>query len=100
MPPGTTPVLAPDRGGQEACSAEEDARLRTRIERIIRSVNSELAPHQRIDAWRMWPERDFPRTHLLKVRRDPIREWVGADIPLAVRQERHHASTKTIATAT
>jgi long-chain acyl-CoA synthetase len=89
MPPGTTPMLAPDRGGQEPRTVEEDARVRDEIERIIREANDELAVHQRIDGWRMWPERDFPRTHLLKVRRDPIREWAGADVPLAVREDQH-----------
>ncbi|MGD8486116.1 MAG: AMP-binding protein [Chloroflexota bacterium] len=87
MPPGTMPMLAPDRGGQEPRSAEEEARARHEIERIVDAANDELAVHQRIDAWRMWPERDFPRTHLLKVRRDPIREWAGADVPLAVRED-------------
>ncbi len=91
MPPGTTPMLAPDRGGQQPRSAEEDACVRDEIERIIGVVNEELAAHQRIDGWRMWPERDFPRTHLLKVRRDPIREWAGVDVPLAVRE--HHLQT-------
>ena len=91
MPPGTMPVLAPDRGGQEPRTAVEDAHVRARIERIIQTANRELAPHQRLDAWRMWPERDFPRTHLLKVRRDPIREWAEADVPLAVREEQQQA---------
>ena len=84
MPPGTMPRLAPDRGGQEPRSAGEDERVRAEIERIVRAVNSELVAHHRIDAWRMWPEPDFPRTHLLKVRRGPIHEWVQADVPLAV----------------
>jgi len=84
MPPGTMPKLAPDRGGQEARSAEEDKRVRAEIERIVRAANGELATHQRIDAWRMWPEPDFPRTHLLKIRRGPIQEWARADVPLAV----------------
>ena len=85
MPPGTMPMLGPDRGGQSPRSPEEDMRVRSEVERIIHTVNRDLAPHQRIDAWRMWPERDFPRTHLLKVRRGPIREWAAADVPLAVR---------------
>ncbi len=84
MPPGTTPMLSPDRGGQEPRTADEDAHARDEIERIIRVANSELAAHQRIDAWRMWPERDFPRTHLLKIRRAPVHEWTRADIPLAM----------------
>ena len=84
MPPGTMPMLGPDRGGQAPRSPEEEERVCAKVERIIRMTNSELATHQRIDAWRMWPERDFPRTHLLKVRRDPIRRWAGVDVPLVV----------------
>jgi len=84
MPPGTLPMLTPDRGGQEPRSREEEARVSAEIERIIRSANRDLATHQRVDSWRMWPERDFPRTHLLKVRRDPIRQWIRADVPLVV----------------
>ena len=85
MPPGTMPKLAPDRGGQEARSVEEDERASVEIERVVRAANAELAVHQRIDAWRMWPEPDFPRTHLLKVKRGPIHEWARAHVPLAVR---------------
>jgi long-chain acyl-CoA synthetase len=95
MPPGTAPMLAPDRGGQAPRTAEEDARVRGEIERIIRATNGELAVHQRIDGWRMWPEPDFPRTHLLKVRRDPVREWAGAEVSLAVREDRLGAASAT-----
>ena len=44
-----------------------------------------LGTHQRIDAWRLWPEPDFPRTHTLKIRRDDVRAWAAVDIPLQVR---------------
>ncbi len=70
LPPGTQPIIAPGRGGQEARDAEQDAAVRADIDRIVKQVNSELGIHQRIDAWRLWPEPDFPRTHTLKVRRD------------------------------
>ena len=86
MPPGTTPMVAPGRGGQAERSDEEDAAVGERITAIVKAVNAELAAHQRIDAWRMWPEPDFPRTHLLKVRRNPVREWAQADVPLPVRE--------------
>jgi hypothetical protein len=43
--------------------------------------------HQRIAAWRFWPEGDFPRTHTLKVKRDPVRERIGGEAPLQVREE-------------
>jgi long-chain acyl-CoA synthetase len=87
MPPGTLPVLASGRGGQATRTPDEDAAVQAEIDRIVRVANTDLSVHQRIDAWRMWPEPDFPRTHLLKVRRDPIRQWAQADIPLAVKEE-------------
>jgi long-chain acyl-CoA synthetase len=87
LPPGTMPIIAPGRGGQEARTPDEDIRVRTDIERIVRSANAELSTHQRIDAWRLWPEPDFPRTHTLKIRRDAVREWASADIPLQVRED-------------
>ena len=61
--------------------------MRKDIERIVKAVNGDLSIHQRIDAWRLWPEPDFPRTHTLKVRRDAIREWAASDIPIQVRDE-------------
>lgn len=88
MPPGTTPVVAPGRGGQATRSEAEAEAIKARISAIVRTVNAQLAPHQRLDGWRLWPEPDFPRTHMLKVRRDPVRTWAAADVPLAVLEER------------
>jgi long-chain acyl-CoA synthetase len=88
MPPGTLPMLAPGRGGQEARDEAQDAQVRAEIERIIRATNAELSSHQKLDGWRLWPEPDFPRTHTLKIKRDLVREWAAADIPLAVREGR------------
>lgn len=88
MPPGTTPVVAPGRGGQAARTTAEDEAVRTRITAMVKAVNAQLAAHQRLAGWRMWPEPDFPRTHMLKIRRDAIREWAEADVPLAVREGR------------
>ncbi len=88
MPPGTIPLVAPGRGGQSERSGLEEATARSSIAAIVKAVNAELAPHQRLAGWRMWPEPDFPRTHMLKVRRDAVREWAEADVPLAVREER------------
>ncbi len=87
MPPGTMPLLAPGRGGQGPRTADEEVEARARIDAIVRAANADLAPHQRIDGWRLWPEPDFPRTYMLKIRRDPVREWAGAAVPLAVREE-------------
>lgn len=41
----------------------------------VRRANATLAPHQRIRAWRRWPEDEFPRTHTLKIRRTPVAAW-------------------------
>jgi long-chain acyl-CoA synthetase len=49
------------------------------VDAAVRAANSKLGPQQRIAAWRLWPEDDFPRTHTLKIRRDPVREWAGGE---------------------
>ena len=45
------------------------------VDAAVKSANASLGPQQRIAAWRLWPEDDFPRTHTLKIRRDPVRQW-------------------------
>jgi long-chain acyl-CoA synthetase len=87
MPPGTTAVMTAGRGGQEPRSEAKERVVRAAIDGIVKAVNAELPPHARIDSWRMWPEPDFPRTHTLKVRRDAVREWIGADVPLEMRDD-------------
>ncbi|MBI3751176.1 MAG: AMP-binding protein [Chloroflexi bacterium] len=59
--------------------------LRRTIDVTVKEANSHLGPNQRIAAWRLWPEADFPRTHTLKVKRDRIRSWAAVDVPLEVR---------------
>ena len=63
--------------------ADAAARKST-VDAAVRSANATLGPNQRVAGWRIWPDDDFPRTHTLKVRRDPIRGWAtdgaeGAD---------------------
>ncbi len=41
----------------------------------MREAKSKLAPHQRLKNWKRWPEADFPRTHTLKIRREPVKTW-------------------------
>jgi long-chain acyl-CoA synthetase len=53
----------------------------------VKAANANLAQHQRLSAFRFWPEDDFPRTHTLKVKRDVIRRWAVLDEPLPVRDE-------------
>jgi long-chain acyl-CoA synthetase len=67
-----------------ALEHEEPASTKTRIETAIKAANATLGPNQRIVGWRLWPEPDYPRTHTLKIKRDPIRRWASSDAPLPV----------------
>jgi hypothetical protein len=49
------------------------------MDAALRAANAGLGPQQRIAGWRLWPEDDFPRTHTLKIRRDPIRAWIDGE---------------------
>jgi long-chain acyl-CoA synthetase len=40
----------------------------------IQQVNRQLAPHQQIRSYTIWPDTDFPRTHTLKVKRPEVQE--------------------------
>jgi hypothetical protein len=66
---------------------EPTPEMRSTVEAQIRAANHTLAVHQRVVAWRFWPEVDFPRTHTFKVKRDTVRAWVVLDEPLPVREE-------------
>jgi long-chain acyl-CoA synthetase len=59
--------------------------LRERVDAAVRAANGSLGPNQRIAAWRLWSEEDFPRTHTLKIKRDPVRRWAAAGSPPVVR---------------
>jgi long-chain acyl-CoA synthetase len=74
-------VLETDPGRIEAIvlalDGEEAADTKARIDSAVKAANGALGPNQRIAGWRMWPDEDFPRTHTLKIKRDPIRRWVA-----------------------
>ncbi len=84
LPPGSVTILRADQ--QADNDREVDDALRAEIEAIVNAANADLSMHQRIAGWRLWPERDFPRTHTLKVRRNDIRAWAGDDVALKVRE--------------
>ena len=63
---------------------EDPAAFRARIAAAVKTANASLGPNQRIAGWRAWPGEDFPRTHTLKVKRDPVRRWAASDAPLPV----------------
>jgi long-chain acyl-CoA synthetase len=60
--------------------------VRESIQAGIKAANANLAAHQRVAGFRIWPEDDLPRTHTLKVRRDVVRRWAAVDEPLPVRE--------------
>jgi len=62
------------RNGRPTDEAE-----RAIVEAAVRAANATLGPQQRIAGWRFWPDADFPRTHTLKIRRDPIRDWIRGE---------------------
>jgi long-chain acyl-CoA synthetase len=72
-------VLGPERetaAAVEPMSVLEQEVMTARIDAAIRQANASLMADERVDGWRLWPEADFPRTHTMKIQRDPVREWV------------------------
>jgi long-chain acyl-CoA synthetase len=45
---------------------------RAKAKAMIQQANKQLAPHQQIKSFTIWPEQDFPRTHTLKVKRQEV----------------------------
>lgn len=86
--PHDQPVLP--QGGlipsARARTPEESAAVRASIDAAVKAANAKLGIHQRVVAWRLWPDADFPRTHTLKIKRDVVRAWVEADSPVAGRR--------------
>jgi long-chain acyl-CoA synthetase len=52
-------------------------------EAIVKRVNKRLAAHQRLKGHIVWPEKDFPRTHTLKPKRDEMLRALEAQAALA-----------------
>ena len=67
-------------GRGEPTRAGAHRRPRDRWTRV-KAANARLGPNQRIAGWRLWPGEDFPRTHTLKIKRDPIRALGGRRMP-------------------
>jgi long-chain acyl-CoA synthetase len=60
-----------------ALDGEEPTATQARVDAAVKSANRTLGPNQRIAGWRQWPTGDFPRTHTLKIKRDPVRRWAA-----------------------
>jgi long-chain acyl-CoA synthetase len=83
------PVLPNPGEPPDATRAPEigdPVKVRAAIEAAVHAANQTLAVHQRVVAWRLWPDADFPRTHTFKVQRDRVRAWAVVDEPLPIRE--------------
>jgi long-chain acyl-CoA synthetase len=60
-----------------ALPEETPEAMRGRVDAAVKAANATLGPNQRVAGWRGWPDEDFPRTHTLKIKRDPVRRWVA-----------------------
>src|SRR5664280_754190 len=84
------PVLPNPGEPPDATRAPEigdPVKVRAAIEAAVSAANRTLAVHQRVVAWRLWPDADFPRTHTFKVQRDRVRTWAVVDEPLPIRED-------------
>jgi len=43
---------------------------------IIKKTNRQLAPHQHITEWSIWPQNDFPRSATRKVQKGKVIDWL------------------------
>ena len=82
LAPSDSPIR--QAGALDFDPAAPPAELRATIDAAVKAANASLGPNQHIAGWRLWPESDFPRTHTLKVRRDPVRAWAAAEVPVTV----------------
>ena len=60
-----------------AGDGKDEAATKSAVAAAVRAANTTLGPNQKVAGWRVWPDEDFPRTHTLKVRRDPVRAWAA-----------------------
>jgi long-chain acyl-CoA synthetase len=71
-------VPLPRNGNAEPCAVLVLRSANINVEALIQRANQSLAEYQRMHAWWVWPESDFPRTSTLKPRRNLIRATVLA----------------------
>ena len=69
---GGRPRLArPAVAGRRSATTRPGRRSASGSTRPSRPPTRRSGPNQRIAGWRLWPDEDFPRTHTLKIKRDP-----------------------------
>ena len=73
-----------DRAGQRSATSRPTAFKVARSTRRSRRPTRASARTSASPAGGPGPSEDFPRTHTLKVKRDPVRHWAAGDAPLPV----------------
>lgn len=56
---------------------------------VIEEANRHLASYQKINAWSLWPEVDFPRTVTRKVKKNDVIAWIQSKEELPLSQAQH-----------
>ena len=86
LAPGT-PATPGDQAAVPAIESAVPEEIRRQVDAAVKAANASLGPQQRITAWRLWPEADFPRTHTFKVKRDRVRAWAAVEQDLPVSED-------------
>ncbi len=74
-------VVGLERGGNaEPCAVLILAKNTVDAKTIVQRANETLAEYQRMRAWFVWPDEDFPRSSTQKPRRNVIRDAVEAGL--------------------
>jgi long-chain acyl-CoA synthetase len=74
-------VVGLERGGNaEPCAVLILDKKTVDVKTIVQHANETLAEYQRMRAWFVWPEEDFPRSSTQKPRRNVIRDAVEAGL--------------------
>ena len=77
--PGVKDALVvglPRGGNAEPCAVLILKPEETRPEEVVAAANQSLAEYQRMRAWVVWPEHDFPRTSTQKPRRNLVQQTI------------------------
>ena len=75
-----TVVALPHNGNAEPCAVMILREAAADAAAVVKQANNSLAEYQRMRAWMVWPEEDFPRTSTQKPRTNLIQQVVQAKL--------------------
>lgn len=73
-------VALPHNGNAEPCAVMILREAAADAAAVVKQANNSLAEYQRMRAWMVWPEEDFPRTSTQKPRTNLIQQVVHAKL--------------------